>query len=89
MKKEDVIKAPKMFCEQIKIGRTPEYFVFALTSGNQAQFHTLTPGHTKRLLQYLTHEVAEYEKENGDIDAQWDPNIISPVQQRRDPQEGS
>ncbi len=80
MKPEDLQKAPKIFCENIKVGFTPEYFVLGLSSGAQPAIYALTPAHTKRLLQYLTHEIAQFEKVHGEIKAEWNPNIVSPVQ---------
>lgn len=79
MKQEDLQKAPKLFCENIKIGFSPESFVVGLSSGSQAHIFSLTPGHTKRLLQYLTHEIAEFEKRHGEIKAEWTPNVVSPL----------
>ena len=80
MKPEDLQNAPKIFCENIKVGFTPEYFVVALSSGSQSAIYSLTPAHTKRLQQYLTHELTQYEKVHGEINAEWNPNIVSPVQ---------
>lgn len=85
MKPDDLKKAPKLFCENIRIGKSPEFFVLGLSSGSQAHIFSLTPGHTKRLLQYLTYEVAEFEKEHGVINATWDPNVVSPVQRANPP----
>lgn len=87
MKKEDLKNAPKVFCEGINVAFTPEYFVMGLTSGSQATIYTLTPQHTKRLQQYLAHQVSEYEKKHGEIDAKWDPNVVSPVQRANKPTE--
>jgi len=87
MKKEDLKKAPKVFCESINVAFTPEYFVLAPASGNQATIYTLTPQHAKRLQQYLTHQISEFEAKNGVIDAKWDPNIVSPVQRANPPRE--
>ena len=80
MKPEDLQKAPKVFCENIKVGFTPEYFVLGLSSGAQATIYSLTPQHTNRLIQYLNHEVSEFEKVHGEIKAEWNPSIVSPVQ---------
>jgi hypothetical protein len=85
MKPEDLQKAPKMFCENIKIGFSPEFFVMGLSSGAQSSIFSLTPQHTKRLLQYLTHEIAAYEKVHGVIKSEWNPNVVSPVQPRHEP----
>ena len=87
MKQEDLKKAPKLFCESVTVAFTPEYFVMALTSGSQASIYSLTPEHAKRLQQYLEHQVKEYEEKNGEIDAKWDPSIVSPVQRMNPPTE--
>ena len=78
MKSDDLKKAPKLFCESINVAFTPEYFVMGLSSGAQGTIYTLTPQHLKRLQQYLTHQVSEYEKEHGEIKANWNPNIKRP-----------
>ena len=80
MKPEDLQKAPKLFCENIKIGYTPEYFVIGLSSGTQSSIYSLTPQHAKRLQQYLNHEITKFEQEHGGIKAEWNPNVVSPVQ---------
>jgi len=85
MKSEDLKIAPKLFCESINIGFTPEYFVMGLSSGNQASIYSLTPEHAKRLQQYLTHQLTEYEKEHRPITANWSPTIVSPVQRANPP----
>ena len=87
MKPEDLKKAPKLFCESINVGFTPEYFVVGMTSGAQGTLYTLTPQHAKRLQQYLTHQLKEFEEKHGEVEAKWEPNIVSPVQ--RAPGEGS
>ncbi|MEL6804848.1 MAG: DUF3467 domain-containing protein [Bacteroidota bacterium] len=90
MKQEDLQKAPKVFAENVKLGFTPEYFVLATSSGSQATIYALTPGHAKRLQQYLAHEIKNYEEKHGEIKATWDPSVKSPVQKRPNPpSEGS
>jgi hypothetical protein len=89
MKQEDIKKAPKLFCESINVAYTPEYFVIGMTSGAQGTLYTLTPQHAKRLQQYLTHQLKEFEEKNGEVVAEWDPKIVSPVQRANPPQEGS
>ena len=89
MKINDLEKAPKLFCENIKLGFTKEYFVLALSSGDQATFYSLTPEHAKRLQMYLAHEIAGFEKEHGEIKAEWTPNVVSPLQKLNPPIEGS
>jgi hypothetical protein len=83
MKSEDLKKAPKIFCESINIAFTTEFFVMSLSSGEESSIYTLTPQHAKRLQQYLTHQVAEYEKSHTEIKAQWSPNIVSPLQPKK------
>ena len=80
MKKEELKKAPKVFCESINVAFTPEYFVLGMASGAQTSIYSLTPQHTKRLQQYLEHQIKQYEEKNGAITAEWNPNIVSPVQ---------
>ena len=89
MKADELKKAPKMFCESINIGFTPEYFVVGLSSGSQANIYSLTPQHAKRLKQYLEHQLSEYEQKHGEITAEWNPQIVSPVQPQTPPREGS
>ena len=87
MKPEDLKNAPKLFCESISVGFTPEYFVMGLSSGTQASIYSLTPEHLKRLKEYLSHQIAEYEKQHGEIKAEWNPNVVSPVQRLSPPSE--
>jgi hypothetical protein len=89
MKPDDLKNAPKLFAENIKVGFTPEYFVLGLSSGAQAQIYALSPAHAKRLQQYLEHEIANFEKKHGEITAEWNPNVVSPVQKANPPTEGS
>lgn len=89
MDEEYLQKAPKLFCENIKIGSTPEYFVLGLSSGTQMSIYSLTPEHMKRLSLYLEHEIGEYEKKHGKIITEWNPLIKSPLQQLHGPGEGS
>jgi hypothetical protein len=85
MKAEDLKKAPKLLAENINLGYTPEFFVMGISSGNQGQVYSLTPGHAKRLLQYLSNEIKNYEEKNGEITAEWNPNVVSPVQKKNPP----
>ena len=85
MKSDDLKQAPKLFAENIKIGFSAEYFVLGISSGNQAQIYSLTPGHAKRLVQYLEHEIKEFENKHGEITAEWNPNVVSPVQRANPP----
>ena len=76
----DLNKIPKQFCENVLAGHSQESFVLVMTAGETANAYALTPQHMKRLVQSLTHQVAEYEKRFGQIDASWSPGIESPIQ---------
>ena len=87
MNKEDIKQAPKLFCERAQVAYSPEFFVLGLQSGNDTDVFTLTPQHAKRLAQYLAHQVSDFEEKNGKIDANWNPNVVSPVQRANPPTE--
>ena len=89
VKPNDLKRAPKLLVENIKIGYSPDYFVVGMSSGAQAQVYSLTPAHAKRLAQYLAHELTDYEEKYGEITAEWNPNVVSPVQRANPPSEGS
>ena len=85
MKKDELKNAPKLLCERAQIAYTPEFFVLGLQSGKQGAVYSFTPAHAKRLSQYLQHQIAEFETKYGAIDAEWNPNIVSPVQRANPP----
>jgi hypothetical protein len=89
MKSDEVKNAPKLFCESISIAFTPEYFIMGVASGAEGTVYSLTPQHAKRLNQYLTHQIKEFETSHGEIKAEWNPNVISPVQRANPPTDGS
>lgn len=76
----DIHDVPKQLCEKVTIGYSPEFFVALMHVGRETGAFALTPRHAKRLSQYLAHRVSEYEKEFGEIDAQWEPGVQSPIQ---------
>ena len=76
----DMNQIPKQFCDNITAGYSSEFFVLALKNGNNMAAYSLTPQHAKRLAQYMTHQVAQFEKEHGPIKAEWSMNIQSPIQ---------
>lgn len=76
----DLNKVPKQFCENITVGFSQESFVMGLINGETAAFYALTPQHMKRLSQYLTVQIDEYEKKFASINAKWSPGIESPIQ---------
>ena len=76
----DFNKIPKQFCENIVAGHTQENFVIIMSAGENAAAYALTPAHMKRVTQSFTHQVEEYEKNFGPINAKWSPGIESPLQ---------
>tara|TARA_B100000508_G_scaffold140614_1_gene142397 strand:+ start:880 stop:1149 length:270 start_codon:yes stop_codon:yes gene_type:complete len=89
MKPEDIKAAPKLYCENVMTGFSNEIFVLGMQAGKQAQVYAFTPAHAKRLLKKLEYEISEYENKNGEITAEWSPNVVSPVQRANPPSEGS
>lgn len=76
----DFNKIPKQFCDNVVVGHTQEHFVLLMSVGEAANAYAFTPQHLKRLVQSLTHQLEEYEKQFGAIDAKWAPGIESPIQ---------
>ena len=56
--------------------------LMVLSVGETAHAYALTPAHMKRLVQSLSHQVEEYEKKFGAIQAKWAPGIESPIQSK-------
>ena len=84
----DLKTAPKQFCENIVVGTSPEFFVIGMLVGGTGTAYAVTPQHAKRLHQYLEHNIKEYEKQHGKIDAEWNPNVPSQVQMDADANSG-
>ncbi len=78
----DFNKIPKQFCENVVAGHSEESFVMIMSVGETAQAYALTPSHMKRLVQSIGHQVNEYEKKFGPIQAVWSPDIESPIQSK-------
>lgn len=57
-----------------------EFFVMGMLTGETGATYALTPQHMKRLAQNLAHNVADYEKQFGEVHAEWQPGIQSPIQ---------
>lgn len=76
----DLNKIPKQFCENVVAGHSEENFVLLMTVGETATAYALTPPHMKRMVQSLNHQIEEYEKKFGPINAKWSPGIESPIQ---------
>ena len=74
-------KLPKKFCENITIAFSEEYFLLAMLNGETIDVYALTPQHIKRLQEYISHQITEYEKKNGKIEGkEWAPGVKSPLQ---------
>lgn len=84
----DLAKLTKQFCENVIAARTKEFFILGLLAGEAGAFYALSPQHFKRLVQNLSYQLGEYEKENGPIDAKWVPGIESPIQTKDLPPRG-
>ena len=67
----DFNKIPKQFCENVVAGHSQENFVLLMSVGETAHAYALTPQHMKRLAQSLAHQVEDYEKSFGVINAKW------------------
>lgn len=78
----DFNKIPKQFCEGVVAGHSEENFVIIMSVGENAHAYAITPQHMKRLVQSLSHQVEEYEKKFGVINAAWSPGIESPIQSK-------
>lgn len=76
----DLNNIPKQFCENVLTAHSQESFTLVMTAGDTASAYALTPQHAKRLLKSLEHQITEYEKQFGAIDADWSPGIKSPIQ---------
>lgn len=76
----DLSKLPKQFCENIACAFSQEFFVMSMLTGENGIAYALTPQHMKRLSQYLAHQIEDYEKKFGAINAEWKPGIESPIQ---------
>ena len=76
----DLNKIPKQFCENITVAYSQEFFIMAMLTGENGIAYALSPQHMKRLQQYLAHQLGDYEKKFGAINAEWVPGIQSPIQ---------
>ena len=80
LKKVNPDKITKQFCDYVSGGFTNEIFVMIVSVGNNNIPYTLTLEHAKRLSQWLSYQLEEFEKNVKKIDTEWTPNIKSPIQ---------
>ena len=78
-KKIDINELPKKLCDGAIGGYNKEVFSFALTSGNSLDSFAATPQIMKSIAMWLSAQVANYEKQFGEIDMN-PPQIQSPLQ---------
>lgn len=72
--------APKLFCDNMRTSFNDEFFLLEAMSGEVRHVFAITPAHAKRLVQMMQFNVAEFEKEYGEIKAEWPPKVPSPIQ---------
>jgi hypothetical protein len=70
---------PKKLCDGALGGHNKEIFSFVLTSGTSLDSFAATPQIMKSISQWLTEQVAAYEKTFGEIDMA-PHKIASPIQ---------
>ena len=80
MPKLNLKDSPKLFCEQAQVGYNAEAFIAAFLAGQNANVYAFSPQHAKRLKQALEYNIEKYEKQFGEIMAEWNPNVKSPIQ---------
>jgi len=76
----DINKIPKQYCDNVLAARSKESFTIGMLTGENGTFYALSPQHFKRLVQNVKHQMDEYEKEFGVVDAEWQPGVQSPIQ---------
>ncbi len=77
---EQLAAAPKQFCDNVNGAFSQESFLLAMFSGQAASVFVFSPAHMKKFAQWAKHQVESYEKQYGEIKAEWNPNIPSPLQ---------
>lgn len=78
-KKININELPKKLCDGAIGGYNKEIFSFVLTSGNSLDSFAATPQIMKSIAVWMSGQVANYEKQFGEIDLT-PPEIQSPLQ---------
>lgn len=73
-------KLPKVVLEATRVGYTDKHFFLALKNGLNVVVQAIDPAHMKQIVQSLQHQLNEYEKKYGEVKAEWNPNVLSPIQ---------
>lgn len=77
---EDILKLPRIFCDNVKGGFSKENFVLGFFSGADVEMYAFTPAHAKRLAIWMNAQIGSYEKQFGEIDANLLKPTVSPIQ---------
>lgn len=70
---------PKKFCDGALGSFGKEFFAVVLTSGNSLDSFAITPQIMKSISEWMSEQVASYEKQFGKIDLS-PTEIVSPIQ---------
>jgi hypothetical protein len=71
---------PKQFVDNSAIGSSKEFFTFVLIAGTNGTVFALTPEHAKRFHLALKYHLEKFERESRKVEADWNPNMPSPIQ---------
>jgi len=86
---EDVFqRLPKLLLEATRVAYTAKTFFIALKNGANMSVQAVDPAHMKQIVQSFQHQLKEYEKKYGEIKAEWNPNILSPLQLKKPKKDG-
>jgi hypothetical protein len=77
---DDMMRLPRIFCDNVKGGFSKEHFVLGLFSGLDVEMYALAPAHAKRLAIWMAAQVKAYEAQFGEIDANLLKPTVSPIQ---------
>jgi hypothetical protein len=77
--KVDMNQLPKKFVDGALGAFGKEFFSFAFTSGNALDAFATTPQVMKSIADWMSAQVASYEKQFGEIDMN-PPSVQSPIQ---------
>jgi hypothetical protein len=78
-------QASKIYCDDTSVaiveGTIGDMFLLAMRSGSNTQVFAFTPGHAKRFMQLVAHNVGQYEGKKGKIKVDdWTPGMKAPFQ---------
>jgi len=82
---QQILNAPKQYCDNVRLMSSEEAFLFVASSGSTASVYVFSPAHLKKLSQMILKHITDYEKQFGPIKAEWNPNIPSPFVDLKNP----